>query len=270
MLTLDAKSIAGLKKDGYLVKSSRPGSGAHGQVPDSGNPKSPWADVRVRQAAQHAIDTEAIVKTILYGEAEPTNQYSSKGHWGYNPAVVGYPFNPTKAKQLLAEAGYPNGFKTKLGYRTNPQDDQLYSAVQGYLKVVGIDAELDPMQQGRFQQTALQGGKWEGLFQYGLSPNPDAAVSLTEKFSGSGQYMQMLLPSDYLKAIQNAVTAPDFETKQKWVQEVMKLMVDKYCLLITLYCPTEFAVSQKYVHNHGLEETPNSILWTPEDVWMER
>ncbi len=47
--------------------------------------------------------SEAIVKAIFYGEAEPANQWIYKGHWGYNPSVIGYPYNPTKAKQLLQE-----------------------------------------------------------------------------------------------------------------------------------------------------------------------
>ena len=100
-------------------------------VPDSANPKSPFADLRVRQAAQYAIDTEAIAKTIFYGEVEPANQWIYKGHWGYNPSVVGYPYNPAKAKQLLAEAGYPNGFKTKLLYRTSPESDQTLYCSSG-------------------------------------------------------------------------------------------------------------------------------------------
>ena len=83
-------------------------------APDSANPNSPFAKLKVRQATQHAIDTKAIAQTIFNGEAEPANQWIYKGHWAYNPALKGYPYNPAKAKQLLKEAGYPNGFKTKL------------------------------------------------------------------------------------------------------------------------------------------------------------
>ena len=58
--------------------------------------------------------------------------------------MTGYPYNPAKAKQLLKEAGYPNGFKTKITYITSAQDDQIYTAAQGYFKAIGVDAELDP------------------------------------------------------------------------------------------------------------------------------
>ena len=91
------------------------------------------------------------------------------------------------------------------------------------------------------------------------------------RYSGGGSnYTQMLLPDDYLKAIQNAIMAPDFETKQRWAQEVMKLITDKYCLQIMLYCPMEYGVSKAYVRNSGIHGTPNNGLWTPEDAWLER
>ena len=92
--------------EAFVVTRHKAGSGARGGVFDSANPKSPFANLKVRQAAQYAIDGAAIVKGIFYGEAEPANQFAYKGHWGYNPSVVGYPYNPTKAKQLLAEAGF--------------------------------------------------------------------------------------------------------------------------------------------------------------------
>jgi hypothetical protein len=80
----------------------------------------------------------------------------------------------------------------------------------------------------------------------------------------------MALPDDYLKAIQKALTAPTEQAKQKSIQEIMKLMVDKYALMIFMWCPSEFAISQKYVHNHGYMETPNTALWTPEEVWLDK
>ncbi len=153
-LTIGPKDVAGLVKEGFVVVRGKTGSGAATLVPDSANPASPWANLKVRQAAQHAVDTAAIVQAVFYGEAEPANQWIYRGHWGYNPSVAGYPYNPAKAKQLLTEAGYPNGFKTKLIYRTTPQEDQFFTAVQGYLRAVGIDAELEPVQNARWNQLA--------------------------------------------------------------------------------------------------------------------
>ena len=159
MLSVPQKDVAAIEKDGYTIARQRVGSGAVSLIPDSANPKSPWADLRVRQAAQYAIDGAALVKSVYYGEGEVTNQWIYKASWAYNPSVVGYPYNPAKARQLLASAGYPNGFKTKLLYRTNPQDDQLFTAVQGFLQAVGIQAELDPAQTARYNQISSQGAK---------------------------------------------------------------------------------------------------------------
>ena len=271
ILTVSPKNVAGLEKDGYVIIRGRIGSGATAIVPDSVNPKSVFADIRVRQALQYAINSEELVKGVFYGEWEPANQWIYKGHWGYNPSVVGYPYNPAKAKQLLAEAGYPSGFKTKLLYRTTPEWDQTFTAVQGYLKAVGIDAELDPSQVGRYDQIVLQGGKWEGLICNSVSPYPDVAAGLNMMYSGGGKYFsQMLAPDDYVRAIKNAITAPDFETKQKWIHEAMKLMIDKYCLQSAIFSRSDLGVSRKSLHNHGFCGTPNTTFWTPEDTWIER
>jgi ABC-type transport system substrate-binding protein len=225
----------------------------------------------VRQAAQHAIDTTALVKTVFRGEGEPANQFIYKGHWGYNPAVVGYPYNPAKARQLLKQAGFPDGFKTKIIYRSNPQEDQLFAAVQGFLKAVGIDAELDPAQKARYDQLATQGGKWEGLIMNRVSPNPDVTGVIAAIYAGGGlSYAEMLVPDDYAKAIQNAVTAPDFVGKQKWTREIMKSMTDKNALQITLLYRWDFVVSQKFVYGHGFNMTPANAMWTPADTWLDK
>ena len=269
---ISPNEIPALEKDGFVMNYLTSASGSMGLVPDSANPKSPFADVRVRRATRHAIDAEAIVKTLYFGLGESANQWAMKKHWGYNPAVKGYPYDPAKARKLLAEAGYPNGFKTKLGYRTNPLDDQVFTAIQGYLKAVGIDAELEPMTPGRYDQMAMaQGGKWEGLIINALSPNPDIAAGLAARYSGGGiYYNSMLIPEDYIQAIKNAVSAPDFKTKQKWVHETMKLMIDKYALQISIAARYAFVANRPTVHNHGILATLATGIWTPEDTWLEK
>ncbi len=113
-------------------------------------------------------------------------------------------------------------------------------------------------------------GVWEGLLRNGSSGNPDAAATVREKFGGTGQYMQMLLPDDYKTAIDKAIAAPDFASKKKWTQEVMKLMIDKHCLQIMIHTQNDNVMTQKNVRDHGIMATPSSVQWTPEDAWLEK
>ena len=117
----------------------------------------------------------------------------------------------------------------------------------------------------------MGGGKWEGLiFGTGIG-EPDIVTLLILKMSGlGGWYNEFSLPADYVEAIKNAVAAPDFKTKQKLAWEVQKLMVDKYCLQITLWCNMGNAVLRPYVKDSGWFEFITNGLWTPEDAWLER
>ena len=103
--------------------------------------KKPFNDVRVRQALNYAVDKDAVIKAVLRGQGKPADSPLAPRVWGYTP-VKTYPYDPAKAKALLAEAGYPNGFKTVL--RGNVQTDakDAMVAIQGQLKQVGVDVEI--------------------------------------------------------------------------------------------------------------------------------
>ena len=109
--------------------------------------KKPFTDVRVRQALNHAVDKEAIVKSIYQGRALVSNGIVAPLATGYFP-VQGYSYDPDKAKKLLAEAGFPNGFKAKLWTPQGryPKDFEMAQAVQQQLKKVGVDCTLDTME----------------------------------------------------------------------------------------------------------------------------
>ena len=103
--------------------------------------KKPFSDVRVRQAMNYAINKEAIIKAVLRGHGKPANSPLAPQVWGYTP-VKTYPYDPAKAKALLAEAGYPNGFKTLLRGVAQTDPKEIMVAIQGQLKQVGVDVEV--------------------------------------------------------------------------------------------------------------------------------
>jgi peptide/nickel transport system substrate-binding protein len=103
------------------------------------NPSNPWADVRVRKALNYAIDKQAIVDTIFHGQGRVAGAQS------YVPAWMGisdwYPYNPTEAINLLAEAGYSTGFNMTIkAYTTSPGAElpTVAQAVANYWEAVGI------------------------------------------------------------------------------------------------------------------------------------
>jgi peptide/nickel transport system substrate-binding protein len=112
--------------------------------------KKPWNDVRVRQAANFAINRQSLVDKVLKGTAEPALQASPKANASYRPANDMYGYDPAKAKSLLAEAGYPNGFTTTLSYPTSGSGNMIpgpmNEALQQNLAAVGIKVDLKPVE----------------------------------------------------------------------------------------------------------------------------
>jgi ABC-type transport system substrate-binding protein len=104
----------------------------------------PFDNVKVRQALSWAIDRDKLVK-LQGGQAMSLWQFYPKGMPGYQEGKVMYGYDPAKAKQLLADAGYPNGFKTMLYTDNVDPNPKLWTSVQADLAAVGVQAELKTM-----------------------------------------------------------------------------------------------------------------------------
>ncbi|MBI4279937.1 MAG: hypothetical protein HY660_15910 [Armatimonadetes bacterium] len=107
--------------------------------------EGPMSDLRVRRALNHAVNKDAIVKTIWRGRATPLNGPLFPGSFGYDPGLKPYQYDPALARKLLAEAMYPNGFTIKMDVPIGgvAQGKEVAQAVAGDLAQVGVNVEIN-------------------------------------------------------------------------------------------------------------------------------
>ena len=110
----------------------------------------PMGNVKVRQALNHAVDVDSIVKNVLKGHGRKVPVFQTEGTFGYTEDVKTYPYDPAKAKAMLAEAGYPNGFETDLLVPVGRffLGKEVSEAIGGYLEKVGVKAKVKPLEWG--------------------------------------------------------------------------------------------------------------------------
>ena len=140
----------------------------------------PVTDAKVRRALNYAVDKQGLV-ALFDGDARPLHgQYLMPEVLGYNPDVDPFDYNPEKAKQLLAEAGYPDGFDMTLKYNidANPLDREMGEAVAGYLEAVGIRVEQIPLKLVEFNRQHAEEETMGPAWQWGLLLPPELSTGL--------------------------------------------------------------------------------------------
>jgi len=151
----------------------------------------PTEDARVRIAMNYAVDVDAIIDALFDGFAKPAIGFVTTGELGYDNAEP-FGYDPEKAKALLAEAGYPDGFEMDMACPAGAYThfEEVCEAVAGYLGDVGIDVNLEIMESGHYwdleankELPPLFGDSWSavGMEAYrrllGALGGPDAAYS---------------------------------------------------------------------------------------------
>jgi peptide/nickel transport system substrate-binding protein len=152
---------------------------------DQWDPKSPWHDQRVRLAANHAIDRRALSEAETLGASRPTGSMVPRT-FDFTLPLEPYAYDPAKAKKLLAEAGYPNGFDGGDFYPYPP----YFSAgetIIGYFAAVGIRMKLRTMERAAFQ-TAWGGKKLRGICLCTMANFGNAATRLADAVQSDGAF----------------------------------------------------------------------------------
>jgi peptide/nickel transport system substrate-binding protein len=113
---------------------------------------TPIMDPRVRLALNLGVDVQTIIKSVLNGQAERVNSLIGVVEFGYDPTLPPLPYDPARAKQLLAEAGHPQGFKVGMGCPTGAyaNDKEICQAVAGYLERLGVEADVQFMESAKY------------------------------------------------------------------------------------------------------------------------
>ena len=112
--------------------------------------KKPFDDPRVRRAMTLALNRQEITDFVWYGLNKLVNSPIIQRSWAYNPEVTNYPYDPAKAKELLAEAGYPDGFTVKLYHEADENVKKWVEIAQQQWAAVGIKVELMSKEWGAF------------------------------------------------------------------------------------------------------------------------
>ncbi|MFD0825059.1 ABC transporter substrate-binding protein [Neobacillus sp. M.A.Huq-85] len=258
------------KNDQYKVVTLTTGLGnrENGLIPNSGNPDSPWANPKVREALAHAIDAKTIVEKVLKGGYEVTDQWGPMTGSSYNKDVKKFDFNPEKAKKLLAEAGYPNGFKTKLLSWPGLEHESLPPVYQSYLKEVGIDAEVVNVDTARMYK--LIGTKWDGLMYFDVITSPDLPLYMERYLSKKAKlYVNIDHPEKVEALIKKGKAATDPETKQQANLELQKAVFEENHMFFPLAITTMPIVMYPNIQGSGFNETYGNV-YSPEKTWLSK
>ncbi|HET8576920.1 MAG TPA: ABC transporter substrate-binding protein, partial [Methylomirabilota bacterium] len=187
------------------------------------DPKSPWADRRVRLAANYAIDRKAINQAETLGLSKPTTSIIPQDFEFYWPAPM-HPYDPRRAKQLLADAGYPNGFDGG-EITTTTVYASIAEAVASYFGAVGIRTKLRPLERAAFFKE-WQEKRLKQLVHGGSAAFGNAATRIEAFIGAGGIYVYGSYP-DIEGLIQEQLGEPDRKRREAVLHRIQRLMHEK-------------------------------------------
>jgi len=222
--------------------------------------KKPFDDVRVRQAIAMAIDKKEIIDGIYNGVAIEAKGPLAPGLFGYDDSIKGIEYNPEKAKELLAEAGYPNGFSTTIWTNDDRQRSDIATNVQSQLAKIGIKVEVKTLEwASMLEQTAK--GEHEMMVFGWTTVTGDADNGLYALYHSSNVGVQgnrtFTKDAELDKALDEARKTADPEKRQEFYSQAQQRIIELAPCVFLLHQENLVAVRDEV---KGLKQLPIGLL----------
>jgi peptide/nickel transport system substrate-binding protein len=192
-------------------------------MPDQWDPKSPWHDRRVRLAASHAIDRQSLNQAETLGFSKPTGGIIPRA-FEFSKSFEPHPLDPARAKQLLAEAGYPNGFDAG-DFHPWPPYTSMGEALASYLQAVGIRSRIRTMERATLT-TAWREKKLKGLIVGITGAGGNAATRLEAYVSKEGVYTAGVIP-EVEDLFQRQARELDPKRREGMIHQIQQILHDR-------------------------------------------
>jgi len=238
--------------------------------------EKPFGDVRVRRAISYAINKEEIVKYLYKGTAIVAKNPIPPIMWSYNDEIEDYEYNPAKAKKLLAEAGYANGFETTLWampvsrpYMFDPR--KIAEAIQSDLKAVNIDAKIYSVEWGTYLQKTEAGEHPMCLLGWtGDNGDPDnfIYVLLDKDAATIGSAGNVSFYKNEALHLLNIEARQTYDRKKRAeLYKAAQVIIHHDVPWVPLAHATQMLAFKKNIHGYVLHPTSRKFFYP---VWIER
>jgi peptide/nickel transport system substrate-binding protein len=215
-------------------------------------------DVRVRTALNHAVDKQAIAESVFQGTADPLQgQWMVSSEFGFNPDIPEFEYDPEKAKQLIAEAGFPDGFELQLSYTAGntPLEKELGEIVASFMEQVGVKVTQRYMEYGAFLEQRTANAL--GTHQWGLllPPEPHFNFAL---FTEGTIYQFHRLDPHYDELVLEGTKTTDEAERTAIYHEAGQMMHDDPPMLFLVVPRDIYGVNKRV---KGFEARTDQVLW---------
>ena len=208
---------------------------------------TPFTKLKVRQAVNYAIDRKTLVSALLQGKSQVIWTPCFPSQFGCDQDVKHYDYNPEKAKELLAEAGYPDGFTTEFyAYR----DREYAEAIALYLNAVGIKTDFKMLQYSALREISMKGEVPIAFQTWGSYSINDASAMVSQYFKHGT--LDDARDDQVLADLNVADSATDPEVRKEYYSKALKRIADE------AYWAPMFSYNTNYVFTKEVSYTPTA------------